>query len=78
MYKMFDIYVLVEVGIVIFAVVSFVFLDKRYKKNHGSKVPNGFKRTEEVTIDPTTNKRLRVYYNSATGERFYHEEEDEG
>lgn len=77
MNKMFSSYVLFEIGVLIFAVISFVFLDKRYRKNHGSNIPNGFKRTEEVTIDPSTNKKLRVYYNPATGERFYHEEDNE-
>lgn len=76
MHKIFGIYAFVEVGILIFAVISFVFLDKRYRKNHGSNIPNGFKRTEEVTIDTNTNKKLRVYYNPTTGERFYHEEDN--
>jgi hypothetical protein len=77
MHKIFGVYVFVEVGILIVAVISFVFWDKRYRKNQGSKIPNGFKRTEEVTIDPSTNKKLRVYYNPTTGDRFYHEEDNE-
>lgn len=61
-------------GVILLTVVSLVFIDKRYRKNHGFKVPDGFERTEEVTIDPNNNKRFRVYYNEKTGERFYHEE----
>ena len=77
MQKIFGVYAFVEVGILIFAVISLVFWDKRYRKNHGSIIPNGFKRTEEVTIDPNTNKKLRIYYNTTTGERFYHEEDND-
>lgn len=68
------IYFLIQIVVIAFAVVSFFVWDKGYRKNHGSQVPEGFERTEEVTIDPTTRKRLRVYYNSNSGERFYHEE----
>ena len=76
MNKMFWIYIIVEVGILLFAVATYIFWDKRYKKNHGTSIPKGFQRTEEVTIDPNTDKKLRVYYNPATGERFYHEEDN--
>lgn len=67
-------YVLIQVCIVIFAVIAFVIWDKRYGKNHGLDVPNDFEKTDEVTIDPSDGRRLRVYYNRKTGERFYHEE----
>ncbi|MFL0195307.1 hypothetical protein ACJDU8_06965 [Clostridium sp. WILCCON 0269] len=74
MHRIFGIYVFVEVGFIIFAVISLVFWDRRYRKNHGLNIPPGFKKTEEITIDPNNNKRFRVYYNPNTGERFYHEE----
>ena len=69
-----SIYIIVEVCIVIFAIIAFAIWDKRYKKNHGLDVPKGFEKTEEIIIDPSDGRRLRVYYNSRTGERFYHEE----
>jgi hypothetical protein len=72
--KIINIYILIEVCIVIFAIISFTVIDKRYRKNHGKDVPEGFKKTDEITIDPIDGRRLRVYYNSKTGERFYHEE----
>jgi hypothetical protein len=72
--KIFSFYILVQIFVVIFAVLTFVIVDKRYRKNHGLDVPVGFDKTEEITIDPVDGKRLRVYYNSRTGERFYHEE----
>lgn len=68
------IYILMQLVIVVFAVISLFIWDKRYRKNHGSNVPVGFEKTEEVTVDPNNGKRFRVYYNPKTGERFYHEE----
>lgn len=67
-------YIFIEIIAVIFAIMTYVFWDKRYHKNHGSDIPTGFEKTEEVTIDPSDGRRIRVYYNSKTGERFYCEE----
>lgn len=61
--------------ILIVTIISLAFIDKRYRKNHGAAIPKGFERTEEVMIDPNSNKKLRVYYNDKTGERFYHDED---
>lgn len=74
MYKIFGAYAFVDLGILIFIIISVVFLDKRYRKNHGLNIPEGFEKTEEVTIDPSNGKKFRIYYNPNTGERFYHEE----
>ncbi|MBS4196800.1 hypothetical protein [Lederbergia citri] len=54
---------------------SWFIWDRRFKTKHGQKVPDGFVRTKEVSIDPTTQKRLVVYFNPDTGERFYKEED---
>ena len=67
-------------GVQIIAVIVFILLgvliyDKRFKSRQGEKVPAGFKKTDEVNIDPVTNEKTRVYYNSQTGERFYKKEE---
>jgi len=70
-------YAIVGGVVLIVAIISIVFIDKRYRKNHGSAIPKGYERTEEVTIDPQTNRKLRVYYNEKTGDRFYHEEDDQ-
>lgn len=53
---------------------SWFIWDRRFKLKHGKKVPDGFVRTNEVSIDPTTKKKLVVYFNPETGERFYKEE----
>lgn len=61
-------------GAVILLLGWFVW-DRRIKlKRHGKEVPAGFERTEEVSIDPVSKKKMRVYYHPGTGERFYKEE----
>ncbi|MBP1744552.1 MAG: hypothetical protein H6Q58_1530 [Firmicutes bacterium] len=70
----FDFYILMQLGIVVFAVVSLLVWDRRYGKNHGTDVPGGFEKTDEINLDPNNGKKYRVYYNPKTGERFYHEE----
>lgn len=79
MIKALNIYILLELGVlVLLLIISLVFWDKRYRKNHGASIPAGFVKTEEITVDPGNGKRLRVYYNPDTGERFYHEEDKAG
>lgn len=58
----------------ILILLSWLIWDRRFKTKHGEQVPKGFVRTNEVSIDPTTNKRMVVYYNKETGERFYKKE----
>lgn len=69
-------YAFLFVCFIVLAVITYVILDKRYRKNHGTDVPVGFEKTDEVSIDPSDGRKLRVYYNSRTGERFYHEEKE--
>ncbi|MDR7071296.1 hypothetical protein [Fictibacillus barbaricus] len=66
--------VLCFVALIILAILSWVYYDKRYKKNNISKVPSGYIWTDEISIDPTTGKKERVYYNPDTGDRFYKQE----
>lgn len=54
---------------------SWFIWDRRFKTKHGKDVPEGFIRTNEVSIDPTTKKKLVVYYHPETGKRFYKEED---
>jgi len=61
-------------GFVVIALLSWFIWDKRYHRNHGTDIPEGYLPTTEVFIDPITNKELRVYYDPQTGNRFYHEE----
>ncbi|MEI8217195.1 MAG: hypothetical protein WCF96_08845 [Eubacteriales bacterium] len=72
--ELFNFYAFGQIGIIVLAIAAFIIWDKRYRKNHGAAIPPGFEKTDEVTLDPTDGRKLRVYYNSSTGERFYHEE----
>ncbi|MEH7095842.1 hypothetical protein [Neobacillus vireti] len=60
--------------LIILIIGSWFIWDRRFKAKPGEQVPKGFVRTNEVSFDPTTNKRLVVYFNQETGERFYKEE----
>lgn len=68
-------YYLLQVIVVIASVLLGYFVyDKRFRKNHGEKVPTGFEPTNEINTDPTTGETTRVFYNEETGERFYKKE----
>lgn len=67
------------IGIQLLLFISIVLLswfiwDKRFKSKQGDEVPLDFEKTEEIMIDPTTDKKMRVYYHPESGERFYKEE----
>ncbi|MCD7035932.1 hypothetical protein LRR81_16935 [Metabacillus sp. GX 13764] len=65
---------LLELIVLIGLILLGVFIyDKRKRANEGKEVPPGFLETKEVNIDPVTKVKSRVYYNEATGERFYKE-----
>lgn len=65
--------VLSFVALVVLGIISWLYYDKRYKKSE-TKVPTGYIWTEEVSIDPVSGKRERVYFNPDTGDRFYKDE----
>lgn len=60
-------------GFILIALLSWFIWDKRYHKNHGTEVPQGYILTAEVFIDPISGKELKVYYDHKTGDRFYNE-----
>lgn len=62
------------IALIILVIGSWFIWDRRFKTKHGQQVPEGFIRTKEVSIDPTTKKKLVVYMHPDTGERFYKEE----
>jgi hypothetical protein len=57
--------------LIILIIGSWLVWDRRFKTKHGNQVPKGFIRTNEISIDPTTNKKSVVYFNPESGERFY-------
>jgi len=59
-------------GLLILALLSWFIWDKRYRRNHGADIPKGYVATDEVFIDPVDGKKLRVYYDPQTGNRFYY------
>lgn len=69
-------YSLQVLALIILIFGSWFIWDRRFKKKHGNRVPKGFIRTNEVSIDPTTRKRFIVYYDPTTGKRFYKEEKE--
>ena len=66
--------VLIYGGLLMIALLSWFIWDKRYRRNHGTNIPKGFIATDEVFIDPVNGKKLKVYYDPQTGNRFYHED----
>lgn len=68
----FSIQILILMALII---ASWFIWDRRFKTKHGKQVPKGFIRTNEISIDPITNKKLVVYFNPESGERFYKEDE---
>ncbi|MDQ7094635.1 hypothetical protein REC12_13645 [Desulfosporosinus sp. PR] len=67
------IYLLIDAGIIIIAIFSWLIWDKRYRKNQGTSIPQGYVATDEVFIDPVDGKKYKVYYEPTTGDRFYQE-----
>lgn len=55
---------------IVFLIVS-AFRDRRHQANEHEQVPEGFEKTSEVSIDPSTGKKVTVYYNPRTGQRWY-------
>ncbi|WP_338449428.1 hypothetical protein R4Z09_25160 [Niallia oryzisoli] len=69
-------YFVIQILILAILIIGSWFIwDRRFKTKHGTDVPEGFIRTNEVSIDPTTKKKLVVYYHPETGKRFYKEED---
>lgn len=74
----FILYILFQITIIIGVILLGYFIfDKRYKQKKDIKIPSGFIRTEEVSIDPISNEKIRVYFHPQTGERLYRAEPTE-
>lgn len=66
------VYIVCQLAIVIVAIfLGYFIFDKRYKRNNEDTIPDGFVRTDEVSIDPISDEKRRVYYHPRTGERIY-------
>ncbi len=71
MLKFVSWYVVLEILLVVVAISITIWLGKNRLKVKGQRVPEGFVRTEEIFIDPTTGIKQQVWFNSRTGERYY-------
>lgn len=60
--------------VVVCILLGYFIYDKRFSRNHGEQIPQGFQQTEEVNLDPVTGEKTRVYFHPVTGERFYKKE----
>jgi hypothetical protein len=61
------VYVVVGIAVLVAIVWSF------FVRRHGeSALPaEGWQRTDEVFVDPTTNRRMRVWFDPRDGSRHY-------
>jgi hypothetical protein len=64
------VYVLIGVAVAVAIVMSF------FVRRHGEAVvpADGWQRTDEVFIDPTTERRMRVWVDPSDGSRHYVDE----
>ncbi len=44
---------------------------KKRATQSADRIPPGFEPTAEITVDPTSGRKQRVWYNARTGQRFY-------
>jgi hypothetical protein len=65
----------VVIGVVVVGVVVALFGWDRYRGNRKAAGDGaGAQPTSEVFLDPSTGQRMRVWYDSKTGEREYRPE----
>lgn len=70
----FNLYGIQIIILMILIIGSWFIWDRRFKMQVDKTIPKGFVRTNEMFFDPTTRKKLIVYYHPHTGERIYIEE----
>jgi hypothetical protein len=60
---------LVVVGVAVLVAIFMSFFVRRHAE---SELPaEGWRRTDEVFVDPTTNRRMRVWVDDVDGSRHY-------
>jgi hypothetical protein len=60
--------------VVVLGVVIALFGWDRYRGHSGAGAGTGYRPTDEVFDDPQTGKRMRVWYDAASGRREYRPE----
>jgi hypothetical protein len=71
MLKVLAWYYFFSFSVVLIGLIGTFFVRRRRKRLRRLQPPAGYVKTEEVSTDPTTGIVQRVWYNPATGERFY-------
>lgn len=64
-------YLIVAPLILIASIVGTLVYRRNRLKQAVDEPPFDYQRTDEITIDPTTGIKQRIWYNRATGERYY-------
>ena len=64
-------YLALEVVVVVVAIATTLWARRRRLRARDRRSLEGFVRTEEAFVDPTTGIRQRVWFNPRTGERRY-------
>lgn len=68
------VYFSIQIAFFIVILIVSAFRDRRHEANTEDKVPEGYIKTSEISVDPTTGRKVTVYYNPSTGQRWYHSE----
>ncbi|MGH7691829.1 MAG: hypothetical protein ACRENY_00835 [Candidatus Dormibacteria bacterium] len=67
--------VIVVVVVVVAGIIIAIFgLDRYRGGSRSGTATSAVQRTDEVFVDPASGQRMRVWYNSETGEREYRPE----
>ena len=63
--------------IIVLGLLLYVNAARKRRGTRTDLVPPGYEPTAEITVDPTTGRKQRVWFNSRTGQRFYESLADE-
>lgn len=64
----------VVLAVVVLGIVIAIFGWDRYRGNKTAGTSSSAEPTSEVFVDPSTGRRMRVWYDPATGDREYRAE----
>jgi hypothetical protein len=68
-----SVFLVVYLGVNGLILVSAMFFERRRYRSRVDRTQGDFQPTGERFVDPTSQRLLEVFYNSATGEREYRE-----
>lgn len=68
------VYFSLQIALFIVVLIISAFRDRRHEASAEDKVPEGYIKTSEISVDPSTGRKVTVYYNPSTGQRWYKSE----